>query len=220
VVVAGRPARTSKGITMSKISRRAALAAAASGAGVLGAAAAARAAGDAPAGREGRPRIDHYTTPAGAELVPAVRLAHNPYRYTTLYSLKLPDLRAGDVVQAHSQFEATNDLGVQVMLAHAMLFHPKETIINHGPPPAKGRVISEYATENITPAMHHGFRTLVGSLAVPADGDGWVSVVIYAADLAGPPGGKLGVEKGYGGLRAIVFRNAIDPAPAADRPRR
>lgn len=201
---------------MGHISRRAALAA---GAGILGAAGAARAAGGAPPRPDHRPRIDHYTTPAGAELVPAIRLAHNPYRYTTLYSLKLPDLRAGDVVQAHCQFEATNDVGVPVMLAHAMLFHSKETIVAHGPPPAKGRVISEYAGENLTPAMHHGFRTLVGSLAVPADGDGWVSVIVYASELAGPPGGKLGVQKGYGGLRAIVFRNAAAPAPAADRPR-
>jgi len=201
---------------MRHISRRAALAA---GAGVLGAAGAGRAAGDAPRRSQGRPRIDHYTTPAGAELVAAIRLAHNPYRYTTLYSLKLPDLRTGDVVQAHAQFEATNDLGVPVMLAHAMLFHPKETVVAHGAPPALGRIISEYAGENLTPAMHHGFRTLVGSLAVPADGDAWVSVVVYAADLVGGTGSKLGLEKGYGGLRAIVFRNAADPAPAADRPR-
>ena len=204
---------------MSRMSRRAALAAAASGAGVLGATGAGQPPGEAPPRRDHRPRVDHYTTPAKAELVPAVRLAANPYRYTTLYSLKLPGLLKGDVVQAHCQFEATNDIGVRVMLAHAMLFHSKETIVAHGPPPSKGWIISEYAGENITPDMHHAFRTLVGSLEVPVDGDGWLSVVIYASPLVARHGGKVELEKGYGGLRAIVFRNAPDLGPAPDRVR-
>ena len=198
---------------MSHMSRRAALAAAATGAGILGTA---QAAGQPPRRSYARPWVEHYTTPTGAELVPAIRLAANPYRYTTLYSLRLPDLSEGDVVQAHCQFEVTNDLGVRVMLAHAMLFHRRETIVTHGPPPSKGWVISEYAGENVTPAMHHGFRTLVGSLEVPVDGDGWLSVVIYGASLVGRRGGRLSVEKGYGGLRAIAFRTG-DPYRRPDR---
>ena len=186
---------------MRKPSRRAVLTAAASGVVALGAPGAARAA-DPPA----RPRVDWYATTPGSELAAAIPLAHRPFKYTTLFSLKLPDLRRGDVVQAHSQFEVTNDLGVNVMLAHAMLLHDKETVVVHADKPA-GRPLCEYAGENVTQGMHHGFRTLVGSTAVADDGDAWVSVVVYAASTGVPIGRKVTVQKNYGSLRAIVFRN-------------
>ncbi|HKB05388.1 MAG TPA: hypothetical protein VKD90_24400 [Gemmataceae bacterium] len=184
-------------------SRRTLLTAAASGVVALGAARAARAA-DTPG--TARPRVDWYATTPGSELAAALPLAHRPFKYTTLYSLKLPDLKRGDVVQAHSQFEVTNDLGVNVMLAHSMLLHVKETVVAHEDKP-DGRVLCEYAGENITPGMHHGFRTLTGSIAVPDDGDAWLSVVLYAASTGVPPGRRLTVQKNYGSLRAIVFRN-------------
>src|SRR4051794_32905158 len=118
---------------MGNISRRNLLTAAtaASGTvalGVLGVAAAAQ----APTTAQQRPRVDHYTTGPNAELVPAItRVTRVPYKFTTLYSLKLPDLKAGDVVQAHGQFEVTNDLGFNVMIAHAMLVHRAESIVVH-----------------------------------------------------------------------------------------
>jgi hypothetical protein len=110
------------------------------------------------------------------------------------------------VVQAQAQFEVTNDLGVNVMLAHAMLLHGKETLVAHEDKP-DGRPLCEYAGENVTPGMHHGFRTLAGSIAVADDGDAWVSVVVYAASTGVPVGKRLAVQKNYGSLRAIVFRN-------------
>jgi hypothetical protein len=192
---------------MRSLSRRTVIMATASSAAVLGSAGAAGLAAQMPhAPSQQRPRVDHYTTAPGGELVASIVLAHNPYRFTTLYSLKLPDLRRGDVVQAHCQFEVTNDLGFDVMLAHAMLIHRKETVVVHRDQP-EGRLLCEYAGENITPNMHHGFRTLMGSLSLEDDGDGWVSVLIYAASSAAKPGNTLSVEKNYGGLRAIVFRN-------------
>ncbi|HVK08518.1 MAG TPA: hypothetical protein VM597_07045 [Gemmataceae bacterium] len=188
------------------VSRRGVLAAAA-GAAVLGGP---EAAARPPAPADPRPRVDHYGTGPNGELVAAITPVRKaPYRYTTLYSLKLPALRAGDVVQAHAQFEVTNDLGVPVMVAHGMLVHPKRTVVAHAASPP-GTFVAEYAGENVTPDMHHGFRTLAGSFAATADGDAWLSVVIYAAGPAPKAGQTLEVERGYGGLRAIVFRNA-DP---------
>src|ERR1041385_5413563 len=158
-------------MVMNNISRRAALAAMASGAGGLGSASAEGLEGGSPhSGLDVRPRVDHYNTESGAELIRSLTLALDPYRYSTLYSLMLPGLRKGDVVQAHSQFEVTNDLGFNVMLAHAMLIHPKETIVSHGDRP-QGDVLCEYAGENVTPGMHHGFRTLIGSVAAQQDGN-------------------------------------------------
>jgi hypothetical protein len=164
----------------------------------------------APAGAA-LPRVDHYTTGPNAELVAAITPVRKaPYKITTLYALKLPGLRAGDVVQVHSQFEVTNNLGAAVMVAHGMLVHPRKTVVVQADHPG-GQFVCEYAGENVTPDMHHGFRTLAGSFAATADGDAWLSVVIYSAAQAPKAGDVLKVERGYGGLRAIVFRNAADP---------
>jgi hypothetical protein len=202
---------------MNDISRRCALAAVASGVGVLGSARAVGLAAEPPKPQgEQRPRVDHYTTPADGELVPSLTLAFDPCRYTTLYILRLPRLRKGDVIQAHCQFELTHDLGFNVMAAHAMLLHSKQTIVKDGNRP-EGHVLCEYAGENITPGMHHGFRTLMGSLAAADDGDAWVGVLIYAASDAAQAGDTLSVMKGYGGLRVVVFRNIAEPAAAVDR---
>jgi hypothetical protein len=156
-----------------------------------------------------RPRVDHYTTAPGAELIAKLALSSpKKFKYNTLYQLKLPNLRKGDVVQAHAQFEVTNDLRVPVSLAHAMLLHAKRTIVKDHPSQPQDRQLCEYAGEFLTPEMHHGFRSLMGSFAATVDGDAWVSVVIYGVITNPLPGQALTVEKNYGGLRAIVIRNA------------
>lgn len=156
-----------------------------------------------------RPRVDHYATPSGSELLGKLPLSSlKKYRFNTLYILKVPDLRKGDVVQAHAQFEVTNDLGVPVSFDHAMLLHPKKTVVKDSPTQSKDRRLCEYAGEYLTPEMHHGFRTLMGSFSAEEDGDAWISVVIYADGGNELAGRTLTVEKNYGGLRAIVFRNA------------
>jgi hypothetical protein len=180
-----------------------------SGAAALGAAGipdhGAGASGTLP--RQG-PRVEHFSTSPGAELVSAIEVRPSFYRYATLYSLKVPVLRKGDVVQAHAQFEVTNNLGFNVMLGHAMLLHPEETIVVHGDMPG-ARILCEYAGENLTPDMHHGFRTLMGSFAATDDGDVWISVLIYAISSVAKPADRLTVEKAYGGLRVIVFRQGV-----------
>jgi hypothetical protein len=165
--------------------------------------------GRAQGQRDGPPqfRVDHYATPAGAELIATLPLTGLEYRYSTLYSLKVPALRQGDVVQAHAQFQVSNGLGFSVMLAHAMVLHPRRTIVQHDPKQSKDQRLCEYAGQNITPEMEHGFRSLMGSFAADEDGDAWVSVIVYAATMIPRPGQKLAVKKGYGGLRAIVYRN-------------
>jgi hypothetical protein len=155
------------------------------------------------------PRVDHYATPEDSELIAKLTISsQKKYRFCSLYILKVPDLRKGDVVQAHAQFEITNDLGVPVQVAHAMLVHAKKTVVKDSPTQSKDRRLCEYAGEFLTPEMHHGFRTLMGSFQADAGGDAWVSVVIYAVGPDELIGRTLTVEKNYGGLRAIVFRNA------------
>ncbi len=150
--------------------------------------------------------VAHYETARGDELIGALPLA-KPYRYYTLYSLSLPHLTRGSVVHLHSQFEVTNDLGYNVMVAHALMFHPQETIVTNAKAFPDGRFVAPAypAGENVTPRMHHGFRTLAGTLTVSEEMEGWASVVIYAASNQ-RNGPKLTVHARYGGLSAVVFR--------------
>jgi hypothetical protein len=178
----------------------------AGGALAVGLAGATRGRSQAPDG-QGRLRIDHYSNPAGGELIADIPVTGSSYRYSTLYALELIALRKGDVVQAHAQFEVTNPFDFPVMLAHAMLLHPKKTIVRDDPKKPREQRLCEYATENVTPGMRTGFRSLMGSFAAAEDGDAWVSVVVYAAITWNLPGLKLTVQKGYGGLRAVVYRN-------------
>jgi hypothetical protein len=155
----------------------------------------------------GGPRVEHYATPPGSERVTAVRRVKGaPYKFTTVYVLQLPDLRAGDVVQAAAQLSVTNDLGFNVFVAHALLAHPKKTVVRHGAKPG-GLIVCEYAGENVTPDMHHGFRTLAGSFTAADPGDVWLSLLVYAAAESPKAGDDVRIEKGNGGLRAVVFRN-------------
>lgn len=136
------------------------------------------------------------------------------YLYSTLYSLHLPKLKVGDVVQVHAQFEATNDSPFDVvMFAHAMLLHERETIYDHVPTKPTDKVISDYSGENITAGMHHGFRTKVGTFEVERNGDAWASTLIYAAHIHADPSkhvlrieGSWPGQDSYGDMRAIVFR--------------
>lgn len=159
------------------------------------------------ADRRGRLRIDHYSTPIGGELIGDLSVSGQVYRYSTLFALELPALRKGDVVQAHAQFEVNNPYGFSVMLAHAMLLHPRKTIVRDDPKQSTDERLCGYAGENVTPGIRYGFRSLMGSFAATEDGDSWISVVAYAATWWTVPGLKMTVKKGYGGLRAVVYRN-------------
>ena len=162
---------------------------------------------EVPHGGVRRLRVDHYSGPAGGELIGDIPVSGSSYRYYTLYALELIALRKGDVVQAHAQFEVSNPYDFTVMLAHTMLLHPRKTIVRNDPQQSRDQRLSEYAGENVTPGMRNGFRSLIGSFAVAEDGDAWISVVVYAAISWSLPGLKLIVNKGYGGLRAVVYRN-------------
>ena len=148
----------------------------------------------------------YFATPENAELVDSLENHYKPYQYSTLYSLYLPNLSGGEIVQAHCQFEVTNDLETNVMLAHAMLLHRSETVIKNSEKKPSGSLLCPYAGENVTPGMHHGFRTLVGSCQVEGAGDAWISVIAYCATNGTAKGRKVKVEKNYGGLSAIAFR--------------
>lgn len=199
-------------------SRRRALALFGAGAGTAALVAPAAAADAKPA----RPPVEHFATPHGGELTDKVKLTDGTtWRYFSLYTLKLPALAPGDVLQVHAQFQIANNVKRpaspgNVALTHFVILHPEEAkLVDAEKWPDGFQIVPPChpAGENISPDMHYGFRTLVGSMTVTdktkrgKDGSAWVSVVVYAASTGqGFAGESLDVQKGYGGLNALVFR--------------
>ncbi|MDY7094229.1 MAG: hypothetical protein SX243_14760 [Acidobacteriota bacterium] len=153
----------------------------------------------------------HYGLPLGSELVREIWVTpkNTAYRYYTLYSLGVGEVKKGDIIQACTQFEVTNGLGYNVMVAHAMLINGQETIVYESESKSAGRIVMpcDYAGENVTPGMHHGYRAFAGTVLVDWVGSAWISVVIYAASTAAGARSMLEVNYSYGGLSTVVLRN-------------
>jgi hypothetical protein len=177
--------------------------------------------------KSSRPSFAHYATPKGGELVRQFTLTDGKsYMFSSIYTLHIPGLAIGDLIQAHCQFQIANNVFRypnaphpvdNVGLCHEMVMHPDEKKLIDAPeyPPDFFEVIMpcSRAGENITPGAHYGFRTLVGSAQVAKetklgkDGSLWISVIVYAvSDAVGFAGQKLDVAQ-HGGLSALVFRN-------------
>ncbi|MGB0508257.1 MAG: hypothetical protein ACPGGK_18885 [Pikeienuella sp.] len=168
-----------------------------------------------------KPSVTHHETKRGDELIESIKITrgaryNEPYKFYTLYKLKVEDLKPGDVVRAVTQFEATNDLGFNVMLAHSVLFSKTETLFQGEETGPRKDFMKPCvpAGENITPGMHHGYRSLSCFATVQKYGDHWISVIVYGASTAAihhpdPEKAKdiLEIERRYGGLSAIVYRN-------------
>ena len=170
-----------------------------------------------------RPAVEHFATTTPGELIDSITLTGGrPYRYTSLYILKFPNLMRGDIVQAHCQFEIANNVfrdtrPNNVMCAHAMLMHAVDKPLVDEQVPQDWEIVRPcaYAGDNITPGAHYAFRSLFGSVKITEkttlskQGDLWISVIVYAASSAkGFVGQKLDVQQGYGGLSALVFRES------------
>lgn len=122
-----------------------------------------------------------------------------------VYSVLVPDLDSGDVVFAAAEAEITNDLGFNVMIASTLILADDGTDLPDG---AIVKEITEANAYNITPDMHHGTFTKVGSYECPEDmGDRFVNFCMRAASSAASTGDEVTVEQDYGRLTVIVYRN-------------
>ncbi|HJQ86069.1 MAG TPA: hypothetical protein VJ820_01205 [Propionibacteriaceae bacterium] len=156
-----------------------------------------------------------YQTARGAERILLCPLSANPFRYFSLYSLLVPGLRTGDIVQVSGQLEVTNELAkkysdplINVMLAHFLVRSEAMPPVEIPRDPLPGPLIAPAfgAGENVSPDEHHGYRSLGGAFEADQDGDVWVTLAIYAgAGNRTRPGDTLDVMQRYGGLSALVL---------------
>ena len=118
-----------------------------------------------------------------------------------LFSERL-DLHEQQVLLATAEFQVTNQIDKNVLVASQLILGKRPDSITGVPvTPANG--------QNVTPAMHHGQQTKVGSILVgptPADsGVRYLNLVVWAAMTTWRPGDQIRMDRGYGRLTAVLW---------------
>jgi len=151
--------------------------------------------------------IRHWNTGHGSELVSTLPVTSTTYDFMVVYSQEIANIRPGDVIQVMSEFESTNPYDHVVMLGCRIVLGASSTDTG-------GTNITEDNVFNISPAMHHGTFTKVGTYVLDeAAPSAFVNVVAYARYKYAEPGDALTVEPGYGRLSVILFEMGEDPSP-------
>jgi len=144
--------------------------------------------------------LKHTNTGNSSELITSLPVTTgSPYQRKIIYSQQLNDIKAGEIIEVLSEFEVTNDLGFNVMIASII-------ILADNPTDVTGIEITEANGYNVTPGMHHGTTIKVGTYIVTADyAIKYVNVIGYAASTAASSGNVITVEHDYGRLSVLRF---------------
>lgn len=144
-------------------------------------------------------KIDFYETKK--ELIQYIALdTWSPYTKRVLYSLPIEEIKKDDILSVTTEFEVTNNAGMNLMIASSVNLCDSPTQI-------ECPQISEANGFNISPQMHHGVVTHSRQLKIDNGAPyKYVNVVIWAASDAAKPSSVLNIEKGYGHLDVLVHK--------------
>jgi len=144
------------------------------------------------------PSIWHSNSGNGSEL--ATQLNIHTVQKEVIYSVALPDLYGGDVVEAYGTFEVTNPYPYNIMVGRLI-------ILADSPSATTGIELSEAATRNISPNMHHDHIQDFAQYKVPQDVSGkYVNLISYSAASRSVSTSRAKVEQDYGRLFVKVYR--------------
>ena len=149
--------------------------------------------------------------PDASELVSILRTtATTSQRAYTLYSLRVPDLSAGATVMVQAQFEVLHELDAKVMLSTAMIRTPsKRVFIGHEPDWSDAEFVypGVPATRELLAGVRREVYNASGSVTIDAASAGvaFFSLVAWVATDGAPEGSPFVIERGRGGLAALVF---------------
>jgi hypothetical protein len=153
-----------------------------------------------------RPFVWHANSGHDGELVTSLPVTPNsPYTFKTIYSIALPTLYAGDLLQAFALAQFTNDTNLEWVMAATYITlgtSPTDTNLVGRISEAKGRNVGRITT-------HHDPHPDFASYVVPENVEGlYLNFVGYAGHVNGT-GQLLDVDQGYGRLFATVTRAAV-----------
>lgn len=109
-------------------------------------------------------------------------------------------VRPDDVVLALAEFQVTNQIDKNVLVA-------SQLVLADRPDGVTGQPITPANGQNVTPDMHHGQQTKVGSVAADIERAGvrYVNLVVWAAMSTAQPGDRIRIDQGYGRLTVMLW---------------
>lgn len=110
-------------------------------------------------------------------------------------------VRAGDVILVLAKFEITNPYQYNIMGA-------RYTLLCNSAGATNGTEITEAASMNVTPAIHHDIHVDVGTMTVANGGTKYINVIAWAAASSPGANDALVVEQDYGRLSGVILRPA------------
>lgn len=142
----------------------------------------------------------HYNTGNNSELITKLPLTSGKiYQKKVIFSQKIDHLSEDDIIEVLAEFEATNNLGYNVMIASGI-------IITNNPENVTGIEICENNGFNITPSMHHATTNKVGTYKCTKNYyDAYINVIVYAASTKAKENDVLEINKDYGRLSVLIF---------------
>lgn len=144
--------------------------------------------------------LSHTNSGNFSELLPALPVTQgSPYDKKVIFSQKVSNLKKGEIILVICQFETTNNLGFNVMIA-------SQVVLANSPDAIVGTEVTEASGFNVTKNMHHGKTVEVGTLIVAGNyPTKYINVIAYAASTAASNGDTLKLEKDYGRLSVLRF---------------
>lgn len=125
------------------------------------------------------------------------------YKPKVLYSLKLPEIKVGDIISITSEYEVTSEKKYEVMIASTVSLGSSFDDV-------RGKWIDEGHGYNITLKMHHGdaFHVRQYKFIEDVPEGAYLNTVVWSASALarGDRNPYIQVEKGYGHLDALIFR--------------
>jgi len=116
----------------------------------------------------------------------------------SIFSVLVPKITAGNILQITSEFEATNPFSYNTMIACWI-------ILTNSPTATLGTLIDPANDFNISPAMHHGVTVKARNWQAPSTFTNlYVNTVAWAGSSNANPGDTLIIEQGYGHLDVLI----------------
>jgi hypothetical protein len=139
---------------------------------------------------------------SGMELITEIPITiGHPYSHQLVFQEVLTDVKAGDMLVAHADWECTTPYAYNLMVVtYISATETADHLLNP-------MIISEMNGRNIDLNIHHEQTARIGTLIADKDySQLYVNFVVYVASTQATSGNKLQVEQGYGRLTIHHYR--------------
>ncbi len=152
-----------------------------------------------------------YTTGDSSELTEVIPVTSNTTgpENAIIFSLKVSDLKCGDVVHAFAEFQVTNDQSYPIDVSSQIVLASDTSSPSHPLSRVNGLRLSH--------AMHHGTIVKQGAVEITPEifesSMRYVQVLCHAQAHEPPVGDSLTVNQDYGRLSIMVYSRPSCPPP-------